>query len=114
MEATEKYKFTEDMSEISGLGGTYEAACRAMLKSGLDWWDTFSDANPKYHRFKGIYGICIEDNNDARDLDRAIQMGAGSVDLNGEMMGEIHQAVVGSILYIRKHGWEKYKEQMRK
>lgn len=108
------YEWQEGMAEISGFGGSYEAACRAMLKSGLDWWDTFPEADPEYHGFKDIYGICINDNNDARDLDRAIQMGADSIDKNGGMTGAMHQAVLNHIFWIHVHGWDAYVKEMSK
>ncbi|MDP2364361.1 MAG: hypothetical protein Q8M94_11420 [Ignavibacteria bacterium] len=104
---SETYIFNKDMGEISGLGGPYEECCRAMLKSGLEWWDTFPDANPEYYGFKNVYGICVCNNNDARDLDRAIHMGA-----NWDMTGAMHQAVVNTILWIHKNGWDAYVKEM--
>ncbi len=85
----EKYIFTDDMGEINGFGGDYEASCRAMLKVCLDWWNTFPDADPRYYGFRNIYGICMDDNNDARDLDRAIISAAG-----GDCTGAMHQAQI--------------------
>ena len=41
-----KYVYTDNMSEISGFGGGYEAACRAMVVAGLE----HLDANPQADR----------------------------------------------------------------
>ena len=108
------YEWQENMDEISGFGRSYEAACRAMLKSGLDWWDTFPDSDPKYQGYKNVFGVCIDNNNDARDLDIAIQMGAHSIDPNSGMTGAMHQAVVSHIMYIHQNGWEEYVKLMSK
>ncbi len=107
------YEWQDGMSEISGIGGSYEAACRAMLKAGLEWWDTFPDANPRYRRLIEVYGLLVN-NDEAKDLDRAIQMGANSVDPTGGMTGAMHHVIIDHIFYIKKNGWTKYVEVMSK
>ncbi len=108
---TEKiYDFTPTMGEISGFGGGYEACCRAMLKAGLLWWDAHPDADPKFHGYEGIYGIISEDNDDAKALSKAVIDGANDTGATVAM----HQAVISSIFFIRKRGWEAYVAEMSK
>lgn len=101
-----KYVFTPSMGEISGFGGRYERACRVMLRSGLLWWDGHPTANPRFHTYKNIYGVCCEDNDDAKALSKAV------VDAAKDCTGAMHQAVIGHIFFVRKHGWQKYVEMM--
>ena len=103
------YDFTPTMGEISGFGGGYEACCRAMLKAGLEWFDAHPAADPHYQGFKNIYGVILEDNDDAKALSDAVVKGAG-----GDCTGAMHQAVVSAIFYIRKHGWDAYVAEMSK
>jgi len=105
----EIYEFTESMGEISGFGGGYEAACRAMLKAGLKWFDSNPNANPQFHGYKGIYGIIHEDNDDAKTLSKAVVAGSGD-----DCTGAMHQAVVISILWIHENGWDAYVKEMSK
>ena len=104
-----KYQFTEDMDEISGFGGGYEQTCRNMLATGCEWFDAHPDANPRFKGFKEVYGLCVEDNDDAKALSQAIFDGSGD-----DCTGAMHQAVVSACLYIRKQGWEKYQKAMSK
>ena len=103
------YEFTPDMGEISGFGGGYEQACRDMLKAGMEWCDEHPEADPKFHGFKNVYGIVMEDNDDAKALSKAIVAGAGN-----DCTGAMHQAVLSSVFFIRKNGWGKYVENMSK
>lgn len=103
-----KYEFTSDMAEISGFGGGYEAACRRMLQAGLLWLDENPEAEPQFHGYKGVYGIIREDNDAAKGLTKVI-IGACP-----DATGAMHQAVVSHCLYVRKNGWDKYVETMRK
>lgn len=101
------YDFTESMGEISGFGGGYEQTCRNMLKAGLEWWDAHPAANPSFRAFNGVYGLIDETNEDAKALSKAVIDGAG-----GDCTGAMHQAVISSIFWIRKNGWEKYVKEM--
>jgi hypothetical protein len=102
-----KYEFEEGMHEISGLGGSYEDACRTMVKAGMEWFDEHPAADPKFIRYEGIYGIISEDNEDAKNLSKAV---TASVD---DCTGAMHQATIGHILHIHKVGWETYIEEMK-
>ena len=104
-----KYLFTPDMGEISGFGGGYEQTCRNMLATGLEWLDAHPDADPSFKGMKNVYGIIVDDNDDAKGLSEAVVSGSG-----GDCTGAMHQAVVSTCLFIRKNGWDRYCEEMRK
>ena len=103
------YEFNSNMGEISGMGGSYEQACRNMLKAGLEWFDKNPDAEPNFRGYKDVYGIIMEDNDDARALSKAVIEAS-----DNEATGAMYQAVITSILWIKKNGWEKYVEKMSK
>lgn len=104
------YEFTPEMGEISGFGGGYEAACRAMLKSGAEFWDAQPEGfDPKYQGMEGVYGLILDHNEDAKKLDEAIIAGSG-----GDATGAMHHAVVSHLFFIRKNGWEAYCAEMSK
>ncbi len=103
------YEFTPEMGEISGFGGGYEETCRAMLKAGLEWLDANPKADPQFHGYKNVYGIISEDNADAKALSKAAVAAA-----DDDCTGAMHQAVITSVFWIRKNGWEKYVEVMSK
>ena len=103
-----KYQYTEDMNEISGFGGGYEEACRKMVVAGLEWWDAHPDADPKFHGFKDVYGLAMEDNDDAKALSSAM------VSVCDDCTGAMHQATVGHVFWIHKNGWDKYVEESKR
>ena len=105
-----KYEFTDDMAEISGFGGGYEDCCRAMVVAGLEWLDEHPTAEPKYHGWKGVYGVIDEDNEDAKQLTKAV---LDAAEKRGGSTGAMHQATIGHILWIRKNGWENYVKETR-
>lgn len=108
-DTTGKYKFTQEMGEISGFGGWYEQTCRNMLAAALRWFDENPEGNPVFQGFEGVMGLCIEDNEDAKALTKAIGDAA-----NGDFSGAMHQAVVRSAFYVKKHGWDAYVAEMSK
>lgn len=104
-----KYVYTDDMGEISGFGGGYEDTCRKMVIAGVEWFDAHPEAKPQFHTYKNIYGVCSEDNDDAKQLTKAV------IDVtNGDCTGAMHQAAIARILWIRTNGWEKYCVECRK
>lgn len=109
--------WSEEMGEISGFGGSYEAGCRAMVLAGIQWIDEHPEADPLFHGFRGVYGIVMEDNDDAKALTKAIMdapvtMDDGSVTRAGEeATGAMHQAAVGNVLAYKRLGWEQYRRQ---
>lgn len=96
------YEFTDDMQELSGFGGGYEAGCRKMVVAGLRWWDAHPDADPKFVGWKGIFGVLAENNADAEALTKVI------TDAEDGCTGAMHQAAIGHILWIRRHSWLAY------
>ena len=101
------YEWTPEMGEVSGFGGGYEETCRAMVKAGCQWFDSHPDADPQFTGYKNIYGIITEDNEDAKALSKAVVAGA-----NEDCTGAMHQATVGTCLWIRKNGWLAYMKEM--
>mgnify|MGYP006921331345 CR=1 FL=1 len=103
-----KYRFGADMKEISGFGGGYELCCRRMLLAGLEWLDAHPGADPKYHGFRDVFGVALEDNQDARDLSACVVAAAGEYSPSGAQ----HQAVVSALMWIRQNSWEEYVARM--
>ncbi len=105
---TPGFEWTEDMAEVSGFGGGYERACRQMISQGCAWWSAHPDADPKFHGYKEVYGLCVEDNEDARTLSEAIC--AGDIGPSAAM----HQAAVTHVFQWRRLGsWIAYQKFMR-
>lgn len=103
-----KRTYTNEMRQISGFGGGYEIACREMVLAGLRWLDEHPDADPKFHGYKGIYGIINEDNDDAKALSDAVTFACDGCS------GAMHQAACTHVMWIKAHGWDKYVEMMSK
>lgn len=104
-----KYKWEPGMGEISGFGGSYEQGCRAMVIAGLEFWDHYPDLNPQFKGWEGVFGILQENNDDAKKLEKVV------LDVvDHDCTGAMHMASIQTILYIRKHGWDKYVEEMKK
>lgn len=103
----EAKEIDEMKSEISGMGGGYETTCRNMLKSGLKWLGKNPNCDPQFKCYKNIYGVISEENKDAKNLSAAVVAGAG-----GDCTGAMHQAVVQTVMYIRKVGLQDYLEKM--
>ena len=103
-----QYQFNDNMDEISGFGGEYEATCRKMLTAALEWLDVHPDANPQFSGFKGIYGVIKDDNGDGEALSNAAIAGAGEFGPTGAM----HQAVISAALWIKTNGWNAYVKAM--
>lgn len=104
-----KREWTDDMGEISGFGGGYEDACRAMLLAGLDWLDENPEVNPQHHGFKGVYGLTVSDNIDGENLEKA--MAAASAEgCTGAMM----QACLSHVYWVQAHSWDEYCAELRK
>src|SRR5262245_51897809 len=104
---TEKI-WTDDMGEISGFGGGYESCCRAMVFAGMKWLDEHRDATPRFHGSSQIYGVILEDNDDAKALTKAIFDAA-----EGEATGAMHHAAVLHCLAYKRLGWDEYCRQLR-
>ena len=101
-----KYEYTPKCREISGFGGSYEAACRQMVIAGMEWFDKYPQASPKFHQYSNITGIVVADDPDAKSLETALMEAVG--DCSGAMM----QAAVNHCLFAAKNGWEVYIAKM--
>lgn len=104
-------EYTPEMGEISGFGGGYEAICRKMVLAGVNWLEANPTADPKFLGHRGVYGLLLEDNEDAKALSKA--MTAVEV-TGGDCTGAMHHATVSHVLFIKTHGWDKYVEEMTK
>jgi len=115
------HQWDDEMGEISGFGGGYEAVCRAMVRAGMQWVDEHPEANPSYKSLKGVFGLIDENNEDAVSLRKAMM--DAPVYWRGELIqkragddctGAMYHAAVEHVRYYAIHGWEKYREQMLK
>lgn len=104
-----KYEYTPEMGEISGMGGGYEAVCRAMVIAGLEWADKKGNADPKWKESPQIYGITMDENEDAKEL-QDVMLKAADNDCTGAMM----QATMNHVMFVLKNGWDKYVAEMSK
>ena len=106
------YEFTSEMREISGFGGKYEEACRAMLTAALNEWDRQQgltpDFAPRFSGVEGFYGLAGPGNPGGE-----IIIGAMTEAADGPT-GAMVEAVLGHLLAIREHGWDWYVEKMSK
>lgn len=101
------FEWTEDMDEISGFGGGYERTCRAMVSAGAKWLADHPQADPQFHGFKGVYGVIVEDNEDAKALSKIVTDAAA-----GDCSGAMHQASVNHVMFAHKNGWAAYQKKM--
>lgn len=104
-----KYSYTDKCTEVSGLGGIYEEACKKMVISGVEWFDNNKNADPKFHGFEGVFGLVIEDNDQAKELTRHMNKS-----INEEATGAMMQACLNHVMFVKQNGWEKYIEEMEK
>jgi len=106
---TTLYNHTEDMGEISGFGGEYEATCQAMLNAAVNW----SLQNPGVELAIGshanAYGLVYFENEPAKELERQILQAAGEDHPTGAMM----EAIASRAFFIHANGWDRYCEVLR-
>lgn len=94
-----RWHFDEGMREISGFGGGYEAACRAMLLAGGIW----ADAHHKEAlAIKSAFAV-------PKQLDKVMCDAAEP----GGATGAMFNACLSHILFVLKHSWEEWVEKMR-
>ena len=103
-----QYQFNDDMNEISGFGGEYEAACRRMLAGALEWLDAHPEANPQFTGIKNVIGVIKDDNGDGEALSNAAMAAAGDYGPSGAQ----HHAVIAAALWIKANGWDAYIKAM--
>lgn len=105
-----KYLFNKDMREISGFGGSYEKQCQKMVVAGLEWCDKNLNAEIKYKEFLNLYGVITDKNKHCRVMQKAMLKPVKEYGVTGAMM----QASLSHIMYIRRHGWDKYVKEMQR
>lgn len=102
-----KYKFTDKM-DISGMGGGYEEACKAMVLKGLEWLEKHPKADIGWKEFKNIYGLTTDETPDTEKMiDYMVKKGA-----KGDATGAMVQATLSHVMFIHKNGWDKYQKEL--
>ena len=104
----EKYPWTNEMDEISGMGAVCENACRDMLYSGLAWLDGHAGADLKATAYRNIIGALNADSDDAKLLEKAVLAVCPGA------LGSMHEAVLSACIFIALRGWAAYVEAMTK
>ena len=90
---------------LSGLGGSYEAACQAMVLGALDWWDQHPDVLPHFVGFKGVFGNLVRrTSKDALDLAAAMSAAADLVD-DAEVVEAMHHQAIWFFWRGQKPDW---------
>lgn len=113
-------EWTPDMGEMSGMGGSYEGGCRAMVKAGVEFWEAqdalfySSNTTPK---FDPQYEP--DRNDDARALDAVLEAAPITIDGIETTCGEygttgaMHGSAVAHIFAFRRLGAAEYCLQLR-
>ncbi len=110
-ETLEKIKSEEPFEtvDISGMSGGYEVACQRMLRSGINYLKDKPDFHFDYEGFKNVYGMCFTETPWGKDLDKVLMKA-----VNDDCTGAMHQAVIGHLSQIHKHGLEWWLNQFPK
>jgi hypothetical protein len=110
------FEFTEDMNEISGLGGAHERALRAGVITGAKWWTLHPEADPE---IEGTDREYRGTNADGESLLRAVNETLFTCDdgvkvpLQAVLTPHMYYAVMYHIMWIGEHGWSRYAQAMR-
>jgi hypothetical protein len=115
MEKTSKYQYPHG-DFISGFGAvsSYELACQTMVIAGTEWFDKHPLAEPKFHGYKGIYGIISEDNPVAKELVKVMVDAADEENARSGVTGAMVQATISHVLWIHTHSWDDYIAELTK
>jgi len=104
----ERFPWTDDMREISGMGGGYENACRKMVSAGMAWLVDHKDGQkPEMGTYEGITGIAFARNDAGVSFSDAV--GKAVEDCTGAM----HQFSCAHAKKAFEMGWPAYQEFMR-
>lgn len=111
METKNNYQYPENLDVISGfgVGSEYEIACQKMVISGMEWLDKHKEANPTFEEYKNVYGLTANENQDMKEMQSFMNKA-----IDDEASGAMMQACTNHVLYAKKHGWEKYLEEIQK
>jgi hypothetical protein len=89
---------------ISGFGGSYEWGCQIMLELGIEWLKKNPDFDfSVYKSPRRVYGLVITEDQRAKELDKVLTSGHPKLKEFG-VTGAMHQAVLGHLAYIHRHG----------
>lgn len=102
-----KYEWTNDMGEISGFGGSYEADCRAMVIAGAKWLEAWLEKNSLREK-----NSLLDELRFRTEAAEALSKVIGEA-VDGPT-GAMHHAVVFQCLFIARHGWDGYVEERRR
>jgi hypothetical protein len=84
-----------------------EAICRNMVKAGMNWYDKNPNAKPLFEHNPTVFGMVWDVNSDGASLKKAI------LDSTDDCSGALFQEILGTVLWIRSNGWNRYVELMR-
>jgi hypothetical protein len=110
------FEFTDDMNEISGLGGAHERALRTAVTAGAQWWVAHPEGDPI---ITGDDATCEAGNGDGESLLRAVNgtIFTGDdgvkVPLGNAMTPSMYYAAMYHVMWIGEHGWNNYVCAMR-
>lgn len=93
--STREFDWT-GLGEISGFGGGYEAACRSMVKAGVEYLRANPDKMP------------VQGERYPREFQDAVS--SGTEGATGAMVG----AASSHATYIARNGWDAYAAEMSK
>jgi hypothetical protein len=105
------------MGELSGLGGIYEATCRAMVLGGIRWIDENPFTAPVFLEFTNAYGIIEQANPSAKRLLDAMltaEVDHDGIKTTADKMatGAMVQSAVNHCMYYLHHGWDDWHAHM--
>lgn len=109
--SSEGYSFADEMAEISGFGGDYEAACRAMVTAGVAWLDEHPDADLAFETVENATGIVTPETLDAEELAKRMA-DVVEAEYGDPPSGAMMEACVGHVVWIEANGWDAYVERM--
>ena len=91
-----------------------------MVLAGIEWVDANPNADPRFQGFKDVFGLCLEDNEDAKSLVNAMM--DAPVYFDGKLLqkrvgddctGAIYHAACQHVMAYRRLGWDEYCRQLR-
>lgn len=81
-----------------------------MVLAGIQWMDEHPDAEPKFTGYRDVFGVILEDNDDACALTQVIIDAARD---HGGATGAQHHASIQHVMAYRRLGWERYCAELR-
>jgi hypothetical protein len=112
------FSFTEQMNEVTGLGGEIERACKAAVCAGAAWWRAHRGGNPIVDADMGKRGRLYGVNEEGQSLLALIQATSFTLDdgakvtLGDYLTPQMYYLPLHHVMWIGKHGWKWYVEKM--